>query len=416
MSFASKYLKKQQQVYDISLPIQKKVELTIIIPSYNETQVLSTINSLWECTPIKSCVDVIVVVNESEVDGDDIFENNNKTISQLEDFAHQNNNRNIRLGVISARKLAKKWAGAGLARKIAMDAVVARYNSVDQPEGVIVSLDADCVVAPNYLEVIYGYFRQSKKRHCATIYFEHPLPSQINIREGIILYELYMRYYKYSLSYAGLPNAIYTIGSAFAVTANAYIKQGGMSRNKAGEDFYFLQKQLQLGDIGQISDTTVYPEARLSNRVPFGTGPVLQQWVDGQKKLDKTYSFESFEHLRCWLAQTETLYRTTPQELEAIIEQQPESIRTFLSENNWIEPIVDLSKNCSSVSVFTKRYWHLFNAFQILKYLNWSREHYVADSCLINNCKVLLKKRGVEMPINVNSEQLLLIMRKLDKD
>ena len=42
--------------------------------------------------------------------------------------------------------------------------------------------------------------------------------------------------------FVGYPDSIYTIGSAFAVRAEAYMKQGGMNRRQAGEDFYFLYK------------------------------------------------------------------------------------------------------------------------------------------------------------------------------
>ena len=66
---------------------------------------------------------------------------------------------------------------------------------------------------------------------------------------------------------------MFTIGSAFAVTANAYIKRGGMTRSQAGEDFYFLQTLAQIGTVGEITTTKVYPSARLSDRIPFGTGP-----------------------------------------------------------------------------------------------------------------------------------------------
>ena len=63
-----------------------------------------------------------------------------------------------------------------------------------------------------------------------------------NSYKAVWLYELHLRYYKQALQFTGFPYYYHTIGSAFAVNAEVYCKQGGMNRQKAGEDFYFLQK------------------------------------------------------------------------------------------------------------------------------------------------------------------------------
>ena len=52
------------------------------------------------------------------------------------------------------------------------------------------------------------------------------------------------------MKFAGYPWAMYTVGSAFAVTAEAYVKRGGMNRRQAGEDFYFLQNLAHIGTVG----------------------------------------------------------------------------------------------------------------------------------------------------------------------
>ena len=43
----------------------------------------------------------------------------------------------------------KGW-GVGLARKTGMDEAVRRFDIINNPEGVILSLDADCTVEHNY--------------------------------------------------------------------------------------------------------------------------------------------------------------------------------------------------------------------------------------------------------------------------
>ena len=70
-----------------------------------------------------------------------------------------------------------------------------------------------------------------------------------------------------------------------AVRPEAYMKQGGMNRRKAGEDFYFLNKIMSLGGFGECAETTIYPSPRTSKRVPFGTGQAVLRNVE-----TKTYT------------------------------------------------------------------------------------------------------------------------------
>ena len=98
--------------------------------------------------------------------------------------------------------------------------------------------------------------------------------------DGIAAYELHLRYHVRVQKWIGFPYAFQTIGSAMAVRAWAYVKQGGMNRRHAGEDFYFLQKISWLGPISELSTVTVFPSPRLSGRVPFGTGKAVGDYIE----------------------------------------------------------------------------------------------------------------------------------------
>ncbi|MEM4247718.1 MAG: hypothetical protein QXH80_00460, partial [Candidatus Nanoarchaeia archaeon] len=98
------------------------------------------------------------------------------------------------------------------------------------------------------------------------------------------------------LTFAGSPYAYHTLGSAMAFRASAYISAGGMPRKNGGEDFYMLQALRKIGRIGLISNTTVYPSSRISDRVPFGTGPRLKQYLDGTKN-NYVYNPQIFKDL-----------------------------------------------------------------------------------------------------------------------
>ncbi|MCL3778765.1 glycosyltransferase [Prolixibacteraceae bacterium JC049] len=415
MAFANKYLNKLQQLYKLDISATP-ADITVVIPCYNEPDIAQLLQSIWQCDTTHITTDIIVVVNESELSKPEVCQQNDLTVLELHEFAQQNNSNALRFKIIEARAMPKKWAGVGLARKTGMDAAIWQYNKWEKPDGILVSLDADCIVEQNYLQAIYVHFKKNPKCMASTIHFEHPLPNDLTLRQGIVLYELYMRYYKHALTFAGLPNAIYTIGSAFAVRAEAYVKQGGMSRNKAGEDFYFLQKQVQLGFVDNIQSTTVYPAARLSDRVPFGTGPVLQKWSKEEENLELTYPLQSFIDLKAWFVCCNKLYSLTKTEIEKLISTLPESVQSFLKENNWIVLIEELKANCSSEKIFHKRFFHLFNAFQALKFLNHCKARFYSDAPLVESTISLLKYLDVPSNELLNdAESLLVIMRNLDK-
>jgi hypothetical protein len=104
--------------------------------------------------------------------------------------------------------------------------------------------------------------------------------------DAVINYELHQRYYLQAVRYTGYPFAYHTVGSCFAVLAETYCRMGGLSRRKAGEDFYFIQKIAVHGRYGECRTTRVYPSPRPSDRVPFGTGPDISRQISCGGGLD----------------------------------------------------------------------------------------------------------------------------------
>lgn len=417
MPFADTYLLKQQDIWAAQCynPADNP-QLIVVIPCYNEPDIVSPLQSLAACTPPSYEVEVIVVVNAPEHASGDAIEQNKRSVREMQAFAKTEDS--FGLSVIDAPGLPHKFAGAGLARKIGMDTAIEKFNCNDNEKGVVVSLDADCSVASNYFTAIDDYFEDHPATIAATIYFEHPLGvlADERLKKGITLYELYMRYYRHALMYTGFPYSTYTIGSAFAVRAEAYIKQGGMNRRKAGEDFYFLQKLVSLGEIGEIKKTTVYPSARLSDRVPFGTGPVLQKWMNGDEVLATTYSFSAFDALRQLFVRVGRLYKINKENYGHVLDELPEQVGTFLISDKFFDGLDNLNQNCSTPEVFQKRFFHLFNAFKVLKYLNYSRELFHASGQLAENSRELLEQivpGGVV--IESDPEALLRLFRQLDR-
>ena len=390
--FANKYLIKNLNETLISEGPDPALGISVVIPCFKEPDILQTLQSLAQCKLPECLVEVIVLVNHSEVASESVKKINQNTISEIQDWIRKGINKRLRFYAIGPVEFKKKWAGAGLARKKGMDEAVRRFNLLGKKDGIVVSLDADTLVEPNYLVEIEKHFQQNPKQVGATIAFQHQKTDISTLHlKGIELYEKYMLYYKMALQFTGYPHAMFTIGSAFAVRADAYVKRGGMNRRQAGEDFYFLQNLVQIGKVGEIFSTTVYPSARLSDRVPFGTGPVLRRWMNGEEDLTKSYSFKSFLDLKRLFDIHTELFQINRDEFKRKLKTLPDSIRKFLLADNFWEELGELNKNCTTNDVFKARFFQKFNAFKILKYLNFAVENFYPKADLTEQISLLQK-------------------------
>jgi hypothetical protein len=381
--FADRYINKNI-VYPefIDVDVAPSVSMIVMIPCLNEPEIFRTLESLWTCDPIASCCEVIVVVNESENSTLAVKNFNQETYNKLFDWKRENDRENLILHPIYAQSVNAKHAGAGMARKIGMDEVIRRFNALNRPDGVIISLDADCLVSSNYLQRIESVFNKNKSCFAATLNFKHRAEEMADSKQklGIQLYEDYLHYYKRALDFAGFPDSIYTIGSAFAVRAEAYVKQGGMNRRQAGEDFYFLNKLTKLGSITEINDAFVYPSARVSDRVPFGTGAAMTKWMNEDGDLTVTYNFAAFLDLKILFDQVDTLFRNSADEV--FMASLPASIQEYLQVLEFPIKLAEINQNSSSLSAFRKRFFQFFDGFIILRFLNLAHQKYYSQQNL----------------------------------
>lgn len=413
MGFADIYLNKQNKAFFFEPEhVEITPEMVVVVPCYNEPELDLTLESLNACKHPGCDVEILVVVNDSDDDVPEIKIQNRLTIEQIETIKNQTPDW-LHISSVYATNLPAKHAGAGWARKIGMDWAVSLFNQKNNPDGIILSLDADTLVEENYLEIVYQHFSKNRHEIASTLYFEHPL-EVVEHGDAVFLYELYMRYYKHAIDYTGFPNSLYTVGSCFAVKASAYVAQGGMNRRKAGEDFYFLHKLMPFGVIGAINETTVYPSSRISTRVPFGTGPALKQFVEGNRDLNYTYPLKLFKVLQSLFSKVELLYGQETTNIDDLVSDI--LLVDFLQETGFVGQLNSLKKNCSNLAVFKKRFFHLFDAFKILKWLNFCLAQGVKKTVLEDEAFELLNQTGIKVNEKVNAKNLLILYRSVDKN
>ena len=356
--------------------------MIIVIPCYKEPDVIRTVQSIFDCGRGDFPVEIILVINSYQIDSDEIVEINRKSYREISDFASINNTGNFFLTPVLVENLQGHQTGAGLPRKLGMDEAIRHFQG--DRSGILVSLDADCVVEKNYLTEIYRNFKEYDL-NSATIAFHHPvenLDEESPLRQAVTQYEMYLHYYRSALEYCGYPYPYFTVGSAFAVTAETYIKAGGMGKQQSGEDFYFLQKVFPLGKTKFIDTTCVYPAARTSDRVPFGTGPALQKMLDENATVKMTYRFEAFKSLKILFDNLDLFFKQSSEIVKSFIRKLPEYLFLFLQADGFVEKISEINRHTASLVSFRKRFFDYFNAFKIVKYLNFVHPDYLSYSAV----------------------------------
>jgi len=440
MGFADAYLLKAGLREALIEPDpHPDLKISVTIPVYNESGLERCLDSLFIAAHQLQVAhaEVLILINAQSDAPGEILEQNRQTFKSTLSWITDHPHPFVDFHVMLDHSFGKKEAGVGLARKILMDEAVRRFDRIGFPEGIITSMDADAVVEPNYLNTLSRHFEldqvPSKSKQAlenqiegCSIYFEHPLaPEEVNgenpelfspeIYNAIGLYELHLRYYLQSVRYTGYPYAYHTVGSSFAVRASVYCLEGGMNRRQGGEDFYFIQKVAQRGKFSECTATRVIPSPRPSDRVPFGTGPVVGKIISSGEVLT-TYNPRPFELLRQLFSELKTLYEHS--KVADLMVSLPIVLTNFLKTQKFSEALSEIRANSASYPAFQKRFWRWFNMFRIMKFLHYAREQgypdVPADLASLDLLKII-SPSSLEGPADLGFVELLELYRRLER-
>lgn len=367
------YIERQKPEYRVtSFSPEFEADMVVVIPCYNEPGLFTTLQSLVETTLPEARIGTVIVFNSSERSTEEGILQNRTSFMQVREFAAVNNSDRIQFLPLLFEELPRKHAGVGLARKIGMDLAVEHFSHHDKANGVIVSLDADCTVSENFLSAISTAFLGNDRLNATVHPFHHRVEEDNPILERAMRqYEDYLHYYRAMLRFSGFPWYFHTIGSAFAVRADAYVRVGGMGRQQGGEDFYFLHKVFSLGGIEELNELCVYPLARYSDRVPFGTGPALQKILNETGDELRVYSPDAFEILKQLFDRKDAFFKKNAKQAEEVTADLHPALRHFLDDVKFLDDVADCNNNSASLTAFRKRFFHHFSAFRIVKFLNF---------------------------------------------
>jgi len=374
MGFASVYL-DERALFPVLIKEapSENTGIIVVVPSYDEPEITSLLDSLALCLEPECRVEVIIIVNAPAGASSESILNNRVSIVKTEIWKKKHTECFFKIFLIDVTDEEPSGWSVGLARKTGMDEAVRRFDLLNNPDGIILNLDADCKVKRNYLTAVYDEIHGKKEHSACSIYFEHPVSGNEfspEVYRSITLYELHMRYYYQGLAYAGFPYVHHTVGSAIAVKVLPYVKAGGMNRRMAGEDFYFIQKLVPAGGYFNLNSTTVFPSPRLSSRVPFGTGITISRLAGSDNKIFPTYNFQAFRELKVLFGMIDKIFLCEYDDQDFAWHDLPPGVRQFIGLREWASKIREIKRNTAGIQSFRKRFFGWFNMFRIVKYLN----------------------------------------------
>lgn len=378
------------------------IRQVVVIPAYAEREMLfKTLASLADNrASLLNQTLVICVINNKENAPRWIRDNNAETIRILEACIqrrlfdlrrclHESQmelelfqrivSSGLRIAHIDASssglEIPQREGGVGMARKIGMDmAIRLLEGSGDGNLRFILSLDADTLVRPDYLEAVLSSF--PKKASAAVISYEHQMPLSTVERQAICVYEIFLRYWVWGLQYAESPYAFHSIGSTIVTTTEAYIAVRGMNRREAGEDFYFLNKLAKVGSVFNLTGTIVYPSARISRRVPFGTGATIEKISATHYLNFGFYDPVVFQILKSWLELIRTSYHRDADQILHDAKRIHRGLEDFLILKKFSSVWAKIQKNAKDSVVFERQCHGWFDGFVTLKLINFLTRNY----------------------------------------
>ena len=353
-------------------PPAAELKMVIVIPALAERYNLPEVLSSLKYNKRLAEAEVIVVVNNSSAAVPEIIENNLATLEDIKKY------RNNPLKIYSVDKASLRKSlnpaeiGVGLVRRIGMDLALSRlYSNNRQLSGVIACLDADSPVAPGYIDNTLKKFFSVNPPLGAICDYEHTWDSEPELVSAINIYELWLRYFELGLKLSGSLFAVPTIGSCLIVSALGYALARGMPVRKAGEDFHFLRNLIKVSGyqpLLRLKEAKVFPKARISSRVLFGTGRAMQRCVEeGLENYFMVASPEIFFELKLFF---KTITENFNKNKIYSSEFSP-VFKKFLEHEQAWKIISRLKNNYTQKSKFQLALQHWFDSLRIVRYVNF---------------------------------------------
>ena len=275
--------------------------------------------------------------------------------------------------------------GVGLARKIAADCAswLLENHIIAQPY--FFSSDADVCFPINYFSAATQTIAQQTQSAAWVLNFRHDQAGQVpSIVSATQTYERSLHHYVDGLAWAKSHYAFHSIGSCLLIQQQAYVAVRGFPKRAAGEDFYLLNKLQKHGTVNTLADITLSIACRISDRVPFGTGPAVSKLLNGEQAI--FYHPECFHLLRQWLMLLNQLANSGLDANDEFLEQQVADMLVDALQQPLLQQLskqlqlqaraVGFLRQFKQTQQRCKAFDDWFDGFQTLKAIHFFTQYY----------------------------------------
>ncbi|MEI6346953.1 MAG: hypothetical protein WCP69_03300 [Bacteroidota bacterium] len=351
----------------------------VAIPAMNEAEFIDKTLECIKSQQTASQINTYVCVNQPESywhnsDKELICENNKRTIDILEKSELNN------LKILDKSSMGHGWDekkhGVGIARKTLMDFIAKDAKNDD----IVISLDADTTFGAHYFQSVADQFLKFPNAVAMSNPYYHQLTGKNAEDKAILRYEIYMRNYAIQMLRIKSPFAFTALGSALGYKIKSYKAIGGMSPMKSGEDFYFLQQLRKYGEIIIHNSQKVFPAARFSDRVFFGTGPAMIKGNSGDWNSYPIYHSSLFEEIRKVYLNISNMYKNIDYDTLEFLEFLKQQFGT----NDFLTPI---RQNFKTEAQFNRAFYTKVDGLRALQYLKKEQQNREIENriSLLNN-------------------------------
>ncbi len=279
--------------------------------------------------------------------------------------------------------------GVGLARKIGADLALGLWAAGRVELPWLFSTDADVVLPPDYFASAAAVVPRGGELGSVgglLFPFRHQAGGEHSVDVATELYELTLRYHVLGLRHAGSPYAYHSIGSALAVNTEAYAAVRGFPKRLAGEDFYLLDKLAKVSVLAHALSSPIAIRSRLSDRVPFGTGPRVRELCLAAERgeIARVYQPLAYGALGAVLRAFSALARTrdvalVDSGLEREIGTVASAAREALAALGFEQELERALAESKSETVLRRRLVTWFDALRTLRFIHGLRDRALPD-------------------------------------
>lgn len=350
----------------------------LVIPVYRESPAL--LESLTQLQCDGESVLVVLVLNRPDSDPD---VNANRELREAPQLFGDNPaqlTNSVAVYLLDLETLngpTPQSQGVGLARKVGCDLAIKWMAQGAIESDWIYCSDADAQLPSEYFQ-----YNPPANATAMSLPFTHVFAGKETGYAATALYELRLHHYVLGLEYAGSPYAFHTLGSSLAVKAQSYMQVRGFPKRSGAEDFYLLNKLAKLGPIARPDGPCIKLQARHSDRVPFGTGPAVNEIsaADSPQALALFYHPESFAALKALLLAVTGLESATNSQLAGkLIELGLEpglakACNTSLANLGLEKALEHCRAHSSDTSSYLRHFHQWFDGFRTLKFIHALRD------------------------------------------